>query len=43
MPTPHSATVLIVDDTPSNLGMAVNLLEGRGYRVAIAQDRKSVV
>jgi len=38
MPTPHSATILIVDDTPSNLGMAVNLLEGRGYRVAIAQD-----
>ncbi|TXT35185.1 MAG: hypothetical protein FD135_5047, partial [Comamonadaceae bacterium] len=38
MPTPSSATILIVDDMPSNLGMAVNLLEGRGYRVAIAQD-----
>jgi signal transduction histidine kinase len=37
-PTPPSATILIVDDTPSNLGMAVTLLEGRGYRVAIAQD-----
>ena len=33
-----SATILIIDDTPSNLGMVVNLLEGRGYRVAIAQD-----
>jgi PAS domain S-box-containing protein len=31
-------TILIVDDTPSNLGMVVNLLEGHGYRVAIAQD-----
>lgn len=38
MPTTHSATILIIDDMPSNLGMAVNLLEGRGYRVAIAQD-----
>src|SRR5450830_1031883 len=37
-PTASSATILIVDDTPSNLGMAVTLLEGRGYRVAIAQD-----
>jgi CheY-like chemotaxis protein len=34
----NSSTVLIVDDTPGNLGMAVTLLEGRGYRVAIAQD-----
>lgn len=34
----NSSTILIVDDTPSNLGMAVSLLEGRGYRVAIAQD-----
>ena len=34
----EAPTILIVDDTPSNLGMVVNLLEGRGYRVAIAQD-----
>lgn len=34
----NSSTILIVDDTPGNLGMAVSLLEGRGYRVAIAQD-----
>lgn len=31
-------TILIVDDTPSNLSVVVNLFEGRGYRVAIAQD-----
>ena len=31
-------TILIVDEMPSNLGIAVHLLEGHGYRVAIAQD-----
>jgi PAS domain S-box-containing protein len=31
-------TILIVDDTPSNLGMVVKLMEDRGYRVSIAQD-----
>jgi len=36
-PSPRQ-TVLIIDDTPSNLGIAVNLLDTRGYRVAVAQD-----
>jgi PAS domain S-box-containing protein len=31
-------TILIVDDTPSNLSVVVNLFEERGYRVSIAQD-----
>lgn len=31
-------TILIVDDTPSNLSVVVTLFEDRGYRVAIAQD-----
>ena len=31
-------TVLIVDDIPANLGVAVEHLEDRGYRVVIAQD-----
>jgi len=31
-------TLLIVDDTPSNLGMIVGLFEDLGYRVSIAQD-----
>lgn len=31
-------TILIVDDTPSNLAVVVNLFEDRGYRVSIAQD-----
>lgn len=31
-------TILIVDDTPSNLSVVVDLFESRGYRVAIAQD-----
>lgn len=32
------ATILIIDDTPSNLGLVVNLFESNGYRVVIAQD-----
>jgi diguanylate cyclase (GGDEF)-like protein/PAS domain S-box-containing protein len=35
MPT---STVLIVDDIPANLGVAVEHLETRGYRVVIAQE-----
>jgi signal transduction histidine kinase len=31
-------TVLIVDDTPSNLAMVVKIMEERGYLVSIAQD-----
>ena len=35
---PDTFTILIIDDTPSNLSVAVDLFEDRGYRVAIAQD-----
>jgi PAS domain S-box-containing protein len=31
-------TILLVDDTPANLGVVVDTLEGLGYRVLIAQD-----
>ncbi|MDD1622318.1 MAG: PAS domain S-box protein [Methylococcaceae bacterium] len=31
-------TILLVDDTPANLGVVVETLEDRGYRVLIAQD-----
>lgn len=31
-------TILIVDDTPANIGLLVDALEGRDYRVAVAQD-----
>lgn len=33
-----TSTVLIVDDIPANLGLAVEHLETRGYRVVIAQE-----
>ncbi|MGR9012973.1 MAG: two-component system response regulator [Gammaproteobacteria bacterium] len=33
-----NSTILIVDDIPANLGVAVEYLEGHGYRVVIAQD-----
>lgn len=32
------ATILIIDDVPANLGVAVEHLESRGYRVVIAQE-----
>lgn len=32
------ATILIVDDTPANLGVMVECLEGKNYRVLVAQD-----
>ncbi|MEX3937712.1 response regulator, partial [Paraburkholderia phymatum] len=34
----HTGTVLIVDDTPANLGMVVESLEARGIRVLVALD-----
>ena len=33
---PH--TILIVDDTPANLGVIVESLEDHGFRVVVAQD-----
>ena len=33
-------TILIIDDTPINLTVLAESLEGRGFRVAIAQDGK---
>ncbi|MDP1666419.1 MAG: response regulator [Methylobacter sp.] len=31
-------TILIIDDTPANLGVVMDSLENRGYRLLIAQD-----
>ncbi|HEY8023379.1 MAG TPA: response regulator [Burkholderiaceae bacterium] len=36
-------TVLIVDDTPTNLGVVVEFLEENGFRVVVAQDGKEGV
>jgi two-component system, sensor histidine kinase and response regulator len=33
----HSPTVLIVDDTPANLGVVVESLESHGFRIVVAQ------
>jgi PAS domain S-box-containing protein len=35
---PRAHTILIVDDTPANLGIVVEALEACGDRVAVAQD-----
>jgi CheY-like chemotaxis protein len=34
----QSYTVLIVDDVPASLAMAIALLEERGFKVTVAQD-----
>jgi CheY-like chemotaxis protein len=31
-------TILIVDDTPANLGVLVETLGGAGYRLMVAED-----
>jgi len=36
-------TLLIVDDTPANLGVVVDSLEYRGYRVVVAQDSEEAL
>ncbi|HEY8094763.1 MAG TPA: PAS domain-containing protein [Methylobacter sp.] len=36
--TANSPTILIVDDTPINLGVVVESLENRGLRLVVAQD-----
>lgn len=40
IPTPSldGSKILIVDDTPANLGVLVDTLEDRGFSVAVAQD-----
>ena len=35
---PGTTTILIIDDTPANLGVVVEELEGRGFRVTVAQE-----
>ena len=37
-PDPQRPVVLVVDDTPSSLGMLCDTLEGEGYTVLIARD-----
>jgi len=36
-------TILIVDDTPTNLGVVVEFLEEHGFRVVVAQDGKEAL
>ena len=37
-PATDPRTILIVDDTPANVGVVVESLEDRGFRVVVAQD-----
>ena len=38
MTTAEIPSVLIIDDIPSNIGVVVEALETRGYRVLVVQD-----
>ncbi len=38
MSTPLPETILIVDDTPANLGVLVDTLGAAGYRLSVAED-----
>ena len=35
---PQEHTILIVDDTPANVGVLADYLEDQGFRVVVAQD-----
>ena len=35
---PYTPTILIVDDTPANLGVVAESLEDHGFRTIVAQD-----
>lgn len=39
----RDGTVMIVDDTPTNLGVLSECLNGAGFRVLVAQDGASAV
>ena len=37
-PSPNAPTILIVDDTPTNLSVLVGILQGNGYRILVARS-----
>lgn len=37
-PTREQTTLLVIDDTPANLQLLLDQLEGQGYRVLVAED-----
>ena len=39
----RSANILVVDDTPANLGVITDQLEEQGFRVAVAQDGEEAI
>jgi DNA-binding NtrC family response regulator len=42
-PNDHSASILVVDDTPANLGFLIETLSQAGYRVRVATDGESAL
>jgi DNA-binding NtrC family response regulator len=42
-PSARDVSILVVDDTPSNLGFLIETLSGAGYRVRIANDGEAAI
>jgi len=45
LPTQYSSspTILVVDDTPTNLSVLVGILQGHGYRILVARNGQSAI
>ena len=41
--TPDAPTILVVDDTPTNLSVLVRILEGSGYRILVARNGRAAL
>jgi sigma-B regulation protein RsbU (phosphoserine phosphatase) len=40
---PDTPTILVVDDTPTNLSVLVRILEGSGYRILVARNGRAAL
>src|SRR5262245_65691572 len=40
---PNAPTILVVDDTPTNLSVLVGILQGSGYRILVARNGRAAL
>jgi len=41
--SPNAPTILVVDDTPTNLSVLVGILQGSGYRILVARNGRAAL
>ena len=41
--SPNAPTILVVDDTPTNLSVLVGILQGSGYRILAARNGRAAL